>query len=77
MLNDLAQQEESKRLEEKLRRDYRKRIDNYHINETDNKFYDEKVLRVVKTRGKADNIKAEAQQVALEKQAESQHIKLK
>lgn len=58
-----------------MRRDYRKRIDNYHINSTDNKFYEDKVLRVVKTRAKADQIKAEANQIALEKAAENQFAK--
>ena len=75
MLDDLANQEEAKRLESKLRKDYRKRIDNYHINVTDNKFYEDKVMRVVKTRAKADNIRAEAQQVVLEKTAENQYAK--
>jgi hypothetical protein len=71
MLEDLVNQEESKRLEAKLRTDYRKRIDNYHINVTDNKFYEDKVLRVVKTRAKADDIRAEAELITLEKQAEN------
>ena len=75
MLDDLVDQEESKRLESKLRREYRRRIDNYHINVTDNKFYDEKVLRVVKTRAKATDIKEEAARVQNERDAETQFIK--
>lgn len=75
MLDDLANQEEAKRLESKLRKDYRKRIDNYHINVTDNKFYEDKVLRVVKTRARAGSIRAEANQVALEKAAENQYAR--
>lgn len=77
MLDDLIDQEEAKRLESKLRRDYRKRIDHYHINLTDNKFYDEKVLRVAKTRNKAGTIKEEAARVENEKVAETLHIKEK
>lgn len=77
MLDDLINQEEAKRLESKLRRDYRKRIDHYHINLTDNKFYDEKVLRVTKTRGKAPGIHEEAARVENEKVAETLYIKEK
>jgi hypothetical protein len=75
MLDDLVNQEEAKRQEAKVRRDYRKRIDNYHINVTDNKFYDDKVMRVIKTRNKGPQIKEEQARVENEKMAETQFIK--
>lgn len=69
MLDNLATQEDAKILEEAVKREHRRRIDNFHINLTDNKFYEEKVTRLQKTKARAPAIREEAQRVEQEKLA--------
>lgn len=54
---------ERKKLEEQVRLQHRKRIDTYHQNVADDKYYQENVLKGDKVRARAAGVREEAERV--------------
>lgn len=63
MLEEYPGMVERKKLEEQVRLQHRKRIDTYHQNVADDKYYQENVLKGDKVRARAAGVREEAERV--------------